>query len=82
LLKDKFGADVSDNITIQYGASVKADNAKELFSAPDIHGASVGGAALAKPLFCRYCEGNGIENMHFKNCKLLRFFHQEKIIIK
>jgi triosephosphate isomerase len=51
LLKDKFGADVSDNITIQYGGSVKADNAKELFSAPDIDGALVGGAALQSRSF-------------------------------
>jgi triosephosphate isomerase (TIM) len=51
LLKDKFGAEVSDNITIQYGGSVKADNAKELFSAPDIDGALVGGAALQSRTF-------------------------------
>jgi triosephosphate isomerase len=51
LLKDKFGAEVSDNITIQYGGSVKADNAKELFSAPDIDGALVGGAALQSRSF-------------------------------
>ncbi|MCX6185749.1 MAG: triose-phosphate isomerase [Bacteroidetes bacterium] len=51
LLKDKFGSDVSDNITIQYGGSVKADNAKELFSAPDIDGALVGGAALQSRSF-------------------------------
>ncbi len=51
LLNDKFGADVSDNITIQYGGSVKADNAKELFSAPDIDGALVGGAALQSRSF-------------------------------
>jgi triosephosphate isomerase len=51
LLNDKFGAEVSDNITIQYGGSVKADNAKELFSAPDIDGALVGGAALQSRSF-------------------------------
>jgi triosephosphate isomerase len=51
LLKDKFGMEVSDNITIQYGGSVKADNAAELFSAPDIDGALVGGAALQSRSF-------------------------------
>jgi triosephosphate isomerase len=51
LLKDKFGEEVSDNITIQYGGSVKADNANELFSAPDIDGALVGGAALQSRSF-------------------------------
>ena len=51
LLKEKFGAAVSDNVTIQYGGSVKADNAAELFSAPDIDGALVGGAALQSRSF-------------------------------
>lgn len=51
LLKEKFGAAISDNTTIQYGGSVKADNAVELFSAPDIDGALVGGAALQSRSF-------------------------------
>ena len=51
LLKEKFGAAVSDNVTIQYGGSAKADNAVELFSAPDIDGALVGGAALQSRSF-------------------------------
>jgi triosephosphate isomerase len=33
-------------IRIQYGGSVKADNAKELLSQPDVDGALVGGASL------------------------------------
>ncbi len=33
-------------LVIQYGGSVKADNAKELLSMPDIDGALVGGASL------------------------------------
>ncbi len=51
LLKEKFGTSVSDDVTIQYGGSVKADNAVELFSAPDIDGALVGGAALQSRSF-------------------------------
>ncbi len=51
LLKNKFGAAVSEQITIQYGGSVKADNAAELFAAPDIDGALVGGAALQSRSF-------------------------------
>ncbi len=38
--------DLADRIRIQYGGSVKADNAKELLSQPDIDGALVGGASL------------------------------------
>ena len=36
----------SDKIRIQYGGSVKADNAAKLMSQPDIDGALVGGASL------------------------------------
>ncbi len=38
--------EVAKNIVIQYGGSVKAGNAAELFAMPDIDGALVGGAAL------------------------------------
>ena len=51
LIREKFGVETADNITIQYGGSVKADNAAELFSAPDIDGALVGGAALQSRSF-------------------------------
>jgi triosephosphate isomerase len=46
ILADKFGNDVADNITILYGGSVKASNAKEIFSQPDVDGGLVGGASL------------------------------------
>ena len=36
----------ADKIRIQYGGSVKPDNARELLSQPDIDGALVGGASL------------------------------------
>lgn len=37
---------IADKVTLLYGGSVKADNAKALFSQPDIDGALVGGASL------------------------------------
>jgi len=46
VLADKFGKDVADNISILYGGSVKANNAKEIFSQPDVDGGLVGGASL------------------------------------
>jgi triosephosphate isomerase len=46
LLGELFGADVAAQIRIQYGGSVKADNAKELLGQPNIDGALVGGASL------------------------------------
>ena len=45
-MRGKFGAAVAEALRIQYGGSVKADNAKELLSQPDIDGALVGGASL------------------------------------
>jgi triosephosphate isomerase len=41
-----FGKEFSDALRIQYGGSVKPDNAKSLMSQPDIDGALVGGASL------------------------------------
>jgi triosephosphate isomerase (TIM) len=37
---------LADRVRIQYGGSVKPDNAKELLSQPDVDGALVGGASL------------------------------------
>lgn len=51
LVKEHYGAATADNLTIQYGGSVKAENAAELFAAPDIDGALVGGAALQSRSF-------------------------------
>ena len=41
-----FDAEVARKVRIQYGGSVKPNNAKELMSQPDVDGALVGGAAL------------------------------------
>ncbi len=41
-----YGSEVADNCSLLYGGSVKASNAKELFSQPDIDGGLVGGASL------------------------------------
>jgi triosephosphate isomerase (TIM) len=45
-LASKYGQSTADKISILYGGSVKADNAKELFSCPDVDGGLVGGASL------------------------------------
>jgi triosephosphate isomerase len=45
-LSSKYGEDVANNISILYGGSVKASNAKEIFSKPDVDGGLVGGASL------------------------------------
>lgn len=50
LLSEMFG-DVAETIRIQYGGSVKPDNAAELLSKPNIDGALVGGASLKADSF-------------------------------
>lgn len=42
----QYGKGVADEVSILYGGSVKAGNAKELFSCPDVDGGLVGGASL------------------------------------
>jgi triosephosphate isomerase len=51
VLRDLFGEPVAQAMRIQYGGSVNAKNAAELFAMPDIDGALVGGAALKAPDF-------------------------------
>ncbi len=46
-----FGAATADATVIQYGGSVKADNAAELFAQPDVDGGLIGGASLKAPQF-------------------------------
>lgn len=45
-LAGKYGQAVADGISILYGGSVNAGNAKELFANPDVDGGLVGGASL------------------------------------
>jgi triosephosphate isomerase len=42
----KYGSEIAEKISILYGGSVKADNAKELFACEDVDGGLVGGASL------------------------------------
>lgn len=46
VLKAQYGSAVADEVSILYGGSVKANNARELFSCPDVDGGLVGGASL------------------------------------
>lgn len=50
-VEELFSPEVAQAIRIQYGGSVKANNAKEILSQPDIDGALVGGAALVADEF-------------------------------
>ena len=46
VLVEIYGAETAEKIRIQYGGSVNAGNATELFAMPDIDGGLVGGASL------------------------------------
>ena len=50
-IKTRFNKQISDTIRIQYGGSVKPDNAADLLKQPDIDGVLVGGASLKADSF-------------------------------
>jgi triosephosphate isomerase len=50
-----FDAGVARNLRIQYGGSVKAENAAELFDQPDVDGGLIGGASLNANEFVAIC---------------------------
>jgi triosephosphate isomerase len=51
LLRKQFGEARAESMRIQYGGSIKPNNAKELFSMSDIDGGLVGGASLKAASF-------------------------------
>ena len=52
-------AEVAAAVQIQYGGSVKPDNAAELFAQPDIDGGLIGGASLKADDFLAICRAAG-----------------------
>lgn len=46
-----YGTDVAEKISILYGGSCNASNAKELFSCPNVDGGLIGGASLERQSF-------------------------------
>ena len=57
-VKRIYGEEVSEEVIIQYGGSVKSSNAKELFSTSDIDGGLVGGASLKPDEFSKIVNYN------------------------
>jgi len=51
LIAELYSKEIAEKVTIQYGGSVKPDNAKELLAQPNIDGALVGGACLKADSF-------------------------------
>ena len=46
VLKNQYGEPVAEELSILYGGSVKANNAREIFASKDVDGGLVGGASL------------------------------------
>ena len=53
LLTKAYAVEVASQVCIQYGGSVKPENATELMSQPDVDGALVGGASLEAESFAQ-----------------------------
>jgi triosephosphate isomerase len=53
------GAAVADAVRIQYGGSLKPDNAAAIFAGPDVDGGLVGGASLDAAAFARIVAAAG-----------------------
>ncbi|MDN3676585.1 triose-phosphate isomerase [Flavobacterium paronense] len=45
-VRQRFGSNIAEDVSILYGGSVKPENAKEIFTKPDVDGGLIGGAAL------------------------------------
>ncbi len=56
LLESRYNAETAAQVRIQYGGSVKPDNAEELLAQPNIDGALVGGASLKADSFVAIIE--------------------------
>jgi triosephosphate isomerase len=59
LIEDRYNEKVAESVRIQYGGSVKPDNAADLLGQPNIDGALVGGAALTADSFLGIITGAG-----------------------
>lgn len=57
LIRENVGAGVADATSILYGGSVKPDNAREIFSKPDVDGGLIGGASLKANDFLEIVNG-------------------------
>jgi len=55
-------AKIAAQLRVLYGGSVKASNAAELFSRPDVDGGLVGGASLSADEFIEICAAAAVRN--------------------
>ena len=55
-VRKRYGNAIAEDISILYGGSVKPENAREIFSKPDVDGGLIGGAALKAEDFAKIVE--------------------------
>ncbi len=53
VVSDLYDSAIANNVSILYGGSCNAQNAKELFQCPDVDGGLIGGASLKADDFCQ-----------------------------
>ena len=58
VLADMYGQAVADGVIIQYGGSMKPENAADLLAKADVDGGLIGGAALKVDSFNAICKAN------------------------
>ena len=58
-LAARLGPEAAAGMRIQYGGSVKPENARDLFGQPDVDGGLIGGAALKADAFLAICRAAG-----------------------
>jgi triosephosphate isomerase len=56
LIKEKYGEELADEVSILYGGSCNPGNAQELFANPDVDGGLIGGAALKADDFIKIAQ--------------------------
>lgn len=57
VVKKKWGNEAAEQLVIQYGGSVKPENASDLLQQPDVDGLLVGGASLSAESFSKIING-------------------------
>lgn len=57
IVAEKFGDEIAQGVSILYGGSCNAKNAKELFANPDVDGGLIGGASLKADDFIQIING-------------------------
>jgi triosephosphate isomerase (TIM) len=56
-IRKQYGSSIAEEVSILYGGSVKPDNAREIFSKPDVDGGLIGGASLKADDFVAIVNG-------------------------